>query len=175
MTFLELAKERYSVRKYLDKAIEDEKLHYILEAGRVAPTALNKQPQRFLTVATAAGMEKLKKACDIHGAPMAIVICSLEDQAWIRPQDGHSMAEIDPTIAATHMMLAAWKQGIGSCWITWFDPAIVRSEFNLPENVIVVDILALGYADAPVQQSDRHDKQRIPLSEMHWRESVPNI
>lgn len=175
MTFLELAKDRYSVRKYQEKPIEDNKLQYILEAGRVAPTALNKQPQRFLVLSSPAGLEKLNKAGNTHGSPLAIVVCALKDQAWVRPQDNHPMTEIDPSIAATHMMLAAWEQGVGSCWITWFDPAIVKAEFNLPENVEPVDILALGYADSPVQQSDRHDKQRIPLAEMVWNESVPNL
>lgn len=173
MTFLELAKERYSVRKYLHTPVENEKLQYILEAGRVAPTALNKQPQRFLVITSPAGKEKLQKACDFHGAPMAIVVCALNDQAWIRPQDNHPMTEIDPTIAATQMMFAAWEQGIGSCWITWFDPEVIRAEFALPENVEPVDILALGYADSPVRQADRHDKKRIPLSAMVWMEEVP--
>lgn len=173
MNFLQLAKERYSVRKYLAKNVEESKLNHILEAGRVAPTALNKQPQHFLVIGSQEGLAKLNKAGNTHGAPLAIVICGLKDQAWVRPQDGHNMAEIDASIATTQMMLAAWEQGLGSCWITWFDPAIVREEFNLPDNAVPVNILALGYADGPVQSADRHGSARLALAEMVWLEHAP--
>ena len=173
MDFLQLAKERYSVRQYASIPVEEEKLQRILEAGRVAPTAANYQPQRFLVVAAGEGLAKLGKAADIHGAPLAIVVCCLKDKAWKRPQDGHSMTDIDATIATTHMMLQAWSDGIGSCWITWFDPAGVRSEFSLPDNVIPVNILALGYAEGRKQSPSRHQQQRIPLADMVWRECLP--
>ena len=71
------------------------------------------------------------------------------------------------------MMLAAWEEGVGSCWITWFDPAIVREEFSLPDTVVPFNILALGYSDSAPQSADRHDKQRISLEEMVWRGKVP--
>ena len=174
MNFLHLIKERYSVRKYLAKKVEENKLNHILEAGRVAPTALNKQPQRFLVLSSPTALAKLNKAGNTHGAPLAIVVCGLEDQAWVRPQDGHNMAEIDASIATTQMMLAAWEQGVGSCWITWFDPAVVREELNLPDNVLPVNILALGYADGPAQSADRHETARMPLKEMVWLEERPS-
>lgn len=176
MFFLELAKERHSVRKYASTPVEAHKLENILEAGRVAPTAANKQPQRFLVVSTSEGLSKLGKAANLHGAPLAIVVCGLKDKAWQRPQDGHLMVDIDTTIAATHMMLQAWSEGIGSCWITWFDPATVCSEFALPENVVPVNILVLGYAagePGAAQSPCRHQQQRIPLDDMVWREKLP--
>ena len=170
MNFLQLAKERHSVRRYRQQPVADNVLQDILEAGRVAPTAANFQPQRFLVVSSADGLAKLNKACDTHGAPMAIVVCALEDKAWRRPQDGHSMVDIDATIAATHMMLQAWSAGVASCWITWFDPAVVRQEFSLPDNAVPVNILALGYAEGQEQTPCRHQQQRIPLAEMVWKE-----
>lgn len=172
MEFLKLAKERHSVRKYRSQSVEEAKLQNILEAGRVAPTAANLQPQRFLVVSTPDGLSKLSKAGNIHGAPLAIVVCSLKDKTWKRPQDGHLMGDIDATIATTHMMLQAWSEGVASCWITWFDPAVVRSEFALPDKVIPVNILALGYEDEQEQPSNRH-LERIPLSDMVWKESLP--
>ena len=102
-----------------------------------------------------------------------MVVCGLTDQAWVRPQDGHNMAEIDVSIATTQMMLAAWEQGVGSCWITWFDPAVVGAEFNLPANVAPVNILARGYADGPVQSASRHETARMALDEMVWLEKRP--
>ena len=173
MEFLQLAKERYSVRSYRQQAVAEDIVQGILEAGRVAPTAANFQPQRFLVVSSASGLARLNKAGDMHGAPLAIVVCALKDKAWQRPQDGHSMIDIDASIAATHMMLQAWSKGVASCWITWFDPAVVRSEFSLPDNAVPVNILILGYADGQKQSPDRHHQQRIPLSDMVWRESLP--
>lgn len=177
MNFLQLAKERYSVRKYTSAPVEAEKLESILEAGRIAPTAANCQPQRFLVVASKEGLASLAKAANIHNAPLAVVVCGLKDIAWKRPQDGHVMVDIDTTIATTHMMLQAWAEGIGSCWITWFDPAIVRKEFALPSTVVPVNILTLGYAQnqAPssAQSPCRHQQQRIPLADMVWKEALP--
>lgn len=173
MDFLQLAKERHSVRKYTQTPVEEAKLQRILEAGRVAPTAANKQPQRFLVLASSDGLAKLAKACDPHGAPLAIVVCGLTDQVWVRPQDGHPMLDVDTSIATTHMMLEAWAQGIASCWITWFDPAVIRREFALPDTVVPVNILVMGYADGKTQSPDRHAKQRIPLESMVWREALP--
>ncbi|WP_027188180.1 nitroreductase family protein [Desulfovibrio cuneatus] len=173
MEFLQLAKERHSVRKFHSKPVEMAKLQNILEAGRVAPTAANFQPQRFLVVSEPGGLSKLDKAGNMHGAPLAIVVCSLKDKSWQRPQDGHSMVDIDATIPTTHMMLQAWSEGVASCWITWFDPAVVRSEFSLPDNVIPVNILVLGYSDDKAQTPCRHQQQRIPLNEMVWKESLP--
>lgn len=170
MDFLQLAKERHSVRKYRPQPVADDTLQKILEAGRVAPTAANFQPQRFLVISSADGLLKLNKAGNMHGAPLAVVICSLNDKAWKRPQDGHSMVDIDATIATTHMMLQAWSEGVASCWITWFDPTVVRKEFSLPDNVIPVNILVLGYADEQAHPSSRH-LQRIPLDDMVWKEA----
>ena len=85
MTFSALAKTRYSVRNYEAKAVEDEKLLQILEAGRVAPTAANKQPQRILVVREKEGLEKLKTAANIFNAPMALIICGDRSTAWVRP------------------------------------------------------------------------------------------
>ena len=173
MNFLELAKERYSVRKYASTTVEASKLENILEAGRVAPTAANKQPQRFLVISSSEGLTKLSKAANIHGAPLAVVVCAMKDTAWKRPQDGHLMVDIDTTIATTHMMLQAWSEGVGSCWITWFDPAIVRSEFSLPDNVVPVNILSLGYAQGEAQTPCRHQQQRMALTDMVWQEQLP--
>lgn len=172
MDFLQLAKERYSVRKYKRQPVEDSTIQNILEAGRVAPTAANFQPQRFLVVSSAEGLAKLGKAGNLHGAPLAIVVCALADKAWKRPQDGHVMTDVDASIATTHMMLQAWSEGVGSCWIAWFDPAVVRREFSMPDNVIPVAILSLGYADGQAETPCRHQQARIPLADMTWNETV---
>jgi len=161
-SFLDLAKNRYSVRKYENRAIEAEKLTAILEAGRIAPTAANKQPCVFL-VLKGESIEKLSKACTPHGAPLAIVVCADQNTAWVRPFDKASMVEIDSSIAADHIMMCAQDLGLSSCWITYFDPKIVRTEFNIPDNLIPINILVIGYGADEPQSPDRHTQTRKPL------------
>ena len=129
MDFLTLAKKRCSVRQYQDKPVEQEKLDLILSAGRVAPTAANKQPQRIVVIQSAEGLEKLKKAANVYGAPLAMIVCADHQSSWKRPFDGKDAADIDATIVTTHMMLQAAGLGLGSIWVCFFDP-IVR-EMNL--------------------------------------------
>lgn len=163
MNFLDLAKKRYSVRKYENKSVEAEKLNAILESGRVAPTAANQQPCTFLVLNGEAEVSKLSGACSPHGAPLAIIVCADKDTAWVRPFDNASMVEVDSSIAATHMMLCAEDLGLSSCWITYFDPAIVRKTFNIPANLIPVNILVIGYNADKGQSPERHSQTRKPL------------
>jgi nitroreductase len=162
-SFLDLAKSRYSVRKYENKVVEAEKLTAILEAGRVAPTAANQQPCIFLVLNNKESIERVYKACRPHGAPLVIIICADKTSAWVRPFDKANMSEIDSTIAADHMMMCAQDLGLSSCWITYFDPAIVRKEFNMPDNVVPINILAIGYGADEPQSPDRHAETRKPL------------
>jgi nitroreductase len=171
MNFLELAKKRYSVRGYLPKPVEPEKLAYILEAGRVAPTGVNAQPQRILIVQTPEGMEKLAHATGIpqlYHAPMALIVCVDTTCAWVRKYDDHSIAEIDATIVTDHMMLAATEQGLGTLWMCRFRPEVLREEFQIPAEQVPVNVLLVGYADpdCPVKSPDRHDTEQLrkPLS-----------
>ena len=162
-SFLDLAKSRYSVRKYENRAVEAEKLNAILEAGRIAPTAANQQPCIFLVLNNEEAIEKLYKACNPHGAPLAVVVCADKSSAWVRPFDKANMGEIDSTIAADHMMMCAQDLGLSSCWITYFDPKIVRREFNIPDDIIPFNILAIGYGADEPQSPDRFAQTRKPL------------
>jgi len=137
-----------------------------LEAGRIAPTAANKQPCIFLVLNNGDSIEKLCKACSPHGAPLAIVVCAEKTTAWVRPFDKANMSEIDTTIAADHMMMCAQDLGLSSCWITYFDSKIVRKEFNIPDNVVPVNILAIGYGADEPQSPDRFTQTRKPLDTM---------
>lgn len=165
MNFLDLAKKRYSVRTYLNKSVEKEKLSLILDAGRVAPTAGNFQPQRLLVVESCMGLGKLRKAANIYNAPVAIVICCDKEAAWKRPQDGKDMVDIDASIVTNHLMHEATDLGLGTLWITWFDPQIVKQEFNLPLNYEPVNILLIGYAADEPLSPDRHSKTRKLIRE----------
>jgi nitroreductase len=171
MDFLELARKRYSVRKYEETRVEDEKILKILEAGRVAPTAYNNQPQRLVVVKEQEGLEKLKKGANVYGAPLAVVVCSDHDASWKRSYDGKDTADIDASIVTTHMMLEATSLGLGTIWVCFFDPVKVRQEFNMPDNYEPINILGIGYASGPSKSIDRHDKERNPLKDTVFYET----
>lgn len=171
MDFLELAKKRYSVRSYKSQPVEKEKLNLILEAAHVAPTGGNRQPQHLLVVQSEDGLAKLGKAAKTFGAPLAILVCADREQAWKRPYDGKTLEEIDASIVTDHMMLEAADLGLGSVWICYFEPDILRREFNIPENLVPVNLLVIGYADDQAKSPNRHDRDRKPLVETVSHES----
>jgi nitroreductase len=166
MDFMELAKKRYAVRKYSSKAVEKEKLMKILEAGRIAPTGANKQPQRMIVIQEEQGMEKLNKCANVYGAPLAIIVCADHNATWKRPIDNKDIADIDVSIVTDHMMLEATELGLGTVWICYFDPEVLRKEFNIPEGVEAVNILAIGYDAGESLSPNRHDKLRKSLESM---------
>ncbi len=165
MEFLEIARKRYSVRKYQQKEVEKEKLDRILEAARVAPTGANFQPYRLIVAQQEESLNKIKKAANTFGAPLVIIVCGDHDKAWKRPFDGKKLVDIDASIVTDHMMLQATELGLGSVWICYFKPDVIKEEFNLPDNLEPVNILAIGYADCAPASPDRHSSQRRPLEE----------
>ncbi len=170
MEFLALVKKRYSVRSYQNKRVEAEKLLKILEAGRIAPTGANRQPQRLIVVQEEEGLRKLKKAANLFGAPLAIIVCGNHDAAWKRSYDQKDITDIDASIVTDHMMLQATDLGLGTLWVCHFNPAVVRAEFNLPDNIEPVNILGIGYAAGEAESPDRHATARNPLSDMVFYE-----
>ena len=135
MDFLSLAKKRYACRKYAPAKVEQEKLDIILEAGRVAPTGANRQPQRLIVVRSQEGMERLARCTRDFGAPCAVIVCADTGEAWTRKYDGKAIGDIDASIVTDHMMLAAASLGLDTLWICMFKPEAVREEFRLPEHV----------------------------------------
>ena len=161
MSFIELAKDRFSVRDFSGRPVEDEKLDKILEAAKVAPTAVNYQPQKLYVVKSPEAMVKLTAVKPLFGAPVAIIVCYDEHLSWKNSRDsGHDSGEVDAAIVTTHMMLQAWELGVGSCWIGAFSPAAVAAAFSLPANEHPVAILALGYAAEGCRASERHSAYR---------------
>ena len=159
--FLALAEQRYSVRKFATKQVEQVALERILRAGQVAPTACNNQPQMTFVLRSPQAMEKLRRCTSCHfDAPMALVVCYDQDQSWKRPFDGQDSGLVDASIVTTHMMLEAYAQGIGSTWVMYFDPAAVRKELELPDNLIPAAILPMGYPADDVQANPKHAQNK---------------
>lgn len=144
--FMRLAGERFSVRKFDGRAVEPEVVDQILQAGRLAPTACNRQPQRIAVVSSPEGLEKLRRCTECHfGAPAALLVCHDREACWKRSYDGASSGGIDAAIVTTHMMLAAAALGVGTTWVMHFDPEAVRREFAVPENLEPTALLVMGY------------------------------
>ncbi|MCM1223774.1 MAG: nitroreductase family protein [Lachnospiraceae bacterium] len=166
MDFIEIAKKRYSVRNYSDKKVETEKLDKILQAAHVAPTAANLQPIHLIVVQEKDGLEKIGKGANIYGAPLAVIVCTDHDKAWVRPFDNKQTSDIDASILTDHMMIEATELGLGSVWVCYFKPDIIRKEFSLPDNLEPVNILAIGYSNEEAADPERHSQTRIPLEEL---------
>lgn len=165
MALLDIMRKRYSVRNYENRPVEKEKLAQILAAAQAAPTAANRQPVRLLTVESREGLELLSKAADIYNAPLAIIVCSDRSLAWKRPFDGRQTTDIDASILTDHMMLQATEAGLGTVWICYFRPDIIKKEFHLPEQLEPVNILAVGYSAVP-DDPKRRLAARLPIEKL---------
>ena len=165
-SFLKLAASRYSCRGFTEQPVSDAQITAILEAARLAPTAVNKQPVHIWVVRDAARRKALKDATRYtFDAPVIFIVASKPADAWVRGQDGKNGAEIDAAIVGTHLMLQVADLGLGSTWVGSFDPAKVGEIIpEIPANgYIPVAIFPVGHpAAAP---SPRHDSRKS-LEEM---------
>lgn len=164
MSFAELVKNRYSVRKFDLRPIEPEKMARILEAGRLAPTACNYQPQRILVV-QGEDLEKMQ-ACTpcVYGAPAALVVCYDKQVSW-KSRSGREIGDVDGAIVLTQMLYQAQELGLGSLIVGIYKEPLLREQFHIPENYEVVALLMLGY---PSEDSEPHPQlhaDRKPLAE----------
>ena len=162
MTFQELAKNRYSVRSFRETPIEKEHMDLILEAGRVAPTACNFQPQKIYVARSAEAREKLASVCRCtFGAPVILVVGYDRTRDWKNKlMPGLTSGETDAAIVCTHMMLQAADLGIGSCWVGYFNPEEVAEVLGLPENITVTALLPIGYPAENAEPLPLHSQYR---------------
>ena len=170
MAFIDLAKSRYSSRKYLDKPLDKELILQVLDAGRVAPSAKNGQPWHFVVVTQEEPLKKVRECYErewLETAKCIVVVCGDHREAWRRP-DGKSHLDVDVAIAIDHMTLAATDLGLATCWVCKFDVMKCVKALGLPDGVEPIALLPLGY---PADEADvnRHEQLRKPLSEtVHW-------
>lgn len=165
MEFLDLAKARYSVRSFRPDAVPAELVEQILTAARVAPTACNNQPQKVLVLESAESLALWRKCTKCHfNEQLVMIVCYDKTQSWKREYDGQDSGYVDASIVTTHMMLKAAELGIGSTWIMYFIPEAVRTEFNMPENLEPVSVLAMGYPSQSAAPSPRHSLRK-PLTD----------
>src|SRR6056297_3613497 len=150
MEFSALITQRYSVRKYKDRPVEKEKLLRILEAGRLAPSAVNFQPWQFWVFQQPENLEKIGSTYHrdwIGAAPVIILACADHSQSWKRGADGKDFADVDVSIAVDHMTLQAAELGLGTCWVCNFDAKKCAAILGLPGHMEPLVMLPLGYPD----------------------------
>lgn len=150
---LRFMRNRYSVRSFSQRQIEDEKLKAILTAGQIAPTAVNYQPQKIYVLQSDNALKKIRGITDsTYDAPTVLLVCADTSKSWHSHFDRkYESGESDAAIVCTQMMLEAWEQGIGSVWVLLFDPKRVAKEFHLPPNVRPICLLPIGY---PAEDSE---------------------
>ena len=167
MSFMDLAKARYSVRKFTDRPVEEEKISAILEAAKVAPTAKNQQPVKVYVIESPEALAKVNKVSPcIYGAPLVFMVAYDADQTYRTGWNpGVGYGDIDASIVCTHMMLEAADLGLGSCWVARFPRADAHCTFELPENIVPVALLPVGYAAEDAVPSPRHTQYR---DESEW-------
>ncbi|MBN1181336.1 MAG: nitroreductase family protein [Bacteroidales bacterium] len=167
MEFNKLAKSRYSCRKFSSRKIDKDTLLQVLEAGRIAPSAVNYQPWHFIVFDEEPYLSGIKECYHrewLRTAPIVILLCSDHNKSWKR-SDGKDHADIDIAIATDHMTLAATNLGLATCWVCNFDPVKIMKLLNLPKHIEPIVMLPLGY---PEDECDinRHLSKRKPLDEI---------
>jgi len=161
MDFDDVIYTRYSVRKYSAKPVEQEKLDKILDAGRIAPTAGNRQPQRIVIVNSEEALADIKRCtpCHFH-APLLLLVCydkSVENNNHYG--DKRPYGQVDAGIVLTHMMLEAYNSGLGTVWVGLFNPELLREYFHIPDHYEILGLMPLGYPDRDAKPSTMHNEK----------------
>lgn len=165
MDFTQVVENRYSCKKYNGEQITKEQLDAILEAGRRAPTAKNLQEQKIYVVQSAEGLAKIDQITPCrYGAPTVLVVCYDKENMFTYPGGHYTSGVEDAAIVATHMLLAAYANGVDSCWLNFFDPDKAAGILGLPENEEIIMLMDLGYAAEGVGPLPNHANRKA-LSE----------
>ena len=170
MFFIELARKRFSARKYKEEPVKEEKLMKVLEAGRIAPSAVNFQPWYFIVIRDEETRKQIASTYEknwLNQAPVIIAVCGDHSRSW-RRADGKDHCDIDIAIAVDHMTLAAAEMGLGTCWVCNFNSMECHKILGLPSHIEVTALLPLGY---PAAEADvnRHTEKRKELKDIvYW-------
>lgn len=164
MDLMELMGQRYSCRRFTDEQLTDEELATILEAGRIAPSACNNQPWRFIVLQSEEELAKVD-ACSKcrYGAQTVILVCFDKEASAKNPDVTPDYGWIDCGLALMQMALAAENLGIASCIVGAYEPAKAREALNIPDNLITYQFLMLGHSD---MQPSRMHYDRLPMEQI---------
>ena len=159
-SFYELARNRWSVRKFADEQVSDEHLRKILEAGHFAPSACNYQPQKVLVLQSEDAIAKIRAFTHwAFNAPTVLLVCYDARESW-KNADGCDSGEVDAAICTTQMMLEAWELGVGTTWVRGFDAKALSELFELPDYLQVVCLMPMGYPHEKARPAAWHHVRR---------------
>lgn len=165
MDFLSILQRRYSCRAFSPSPVEQEKVDRILEAGRIAPTAVNKQPVHVWAVSNPDTLEAIKGVTrSNYGAPLLLIVGCRPADAWVRRYDGKNGAEVDASIVATYLMFAAENEGLSTLWVGSFDPALLSGLLPGTDGYELVAMINIGYPSDGSVPSPMHEK-RVRIEE----------
>ena len=161
MEFNDVLQRRYSCRAFASTPVEQDKVGRILEAGRIAPTAVNKQPVHIWAVSDPDKLEAIKGVTrSNYGAPLILVVGCRPSEAWVRRYDGKNGAEVDAAINATYLMLAAENEGLATLWVGSFDPALLAGILPGTEGYDLIAMINVGYPAAESTPSQMHNVRK---------------
>jgi nitroreductase len=180
MEFADVIKTRSSIRGYSDKAVEEEKIRYVLDCARRAPSWANKQCWRFIVVREKDAIKELAKNCLfnrwIQTAPVVIVACA--DPSESGSHNDLPFYAIDVAIAVEHLILAATDVHLGTCWIGAFNEQKIKEQLEIPKRIRIVTLIPLGYPSdkkgviATITRAISNGEKRKSLDEIvhyeHW-------
>lgn len=165
MEFYDLIHSRESIRNYdPGHPVPMDVLKKILDAGRLAPSACNIQPWRFLVISSPAMLAKVRPCYYrqwFKDAPHVLVIVGKKDKAWKRSSDEYNSIETDVAIAMTHIILAAENEGVGTCWIANYNPVMLRDALKLETGEVLFGITPLGYQMEGFKKSGAKSRKSI--------------
>ncbi len=168
MEYYDLIRSRETLRNYeSERKVPEEILNRVLEAGRLAPSASNRQPWTFVLVSSEKVLREVTASYQrpwFQDAPHVLVVIGDKTKSWVRPYDGYNSIETDLAIAMDHMILAAENEGVGACWIIAFDYEKLAAALDISDNEVVYCMAALGYPKAGYQK--KGNKIRKPLEEI---------
>ena len=165
MNFRELTLLRSSVRKYSDEPVAQADIDYIMDCVRMAPSACNRQPWRFIIARSPEAQAQVRQCYArewFASAPLYIICMKSTQECWVRPDDGHPHGDIDLAIATEHLCLAAAERGLGTCWVCNFDVARTRQLFAT-DGYEPVAIVPIGH---PAPGYTTPEKRRKPLADI---------
>ena len=149
MDLMQLMKDRYSCRKFTSKVVDEADVDAILEAGRIAPSACNNQPWRFIVLLDDDELAKVDECSKCrYGAQAAILVCFDKDASAKNPDVTPDYGWIDCGLALMQMALEAENIGLNTCIVGAYDPAVARKVFNLPDNLVTYQFLMIGHGEA---------------------------
>ncbi len=172
MEFQELIRRRESIRSYdPQRPVSKDILMRILEAGRLAPSAANRQPWKFYLISSEEMLKKIKPCYEkpwFQEAPHILAVVGNKQEAWTRRVDSRSFIETDLAIALDHLILAAANEGVGTCWISNFKPDLLRTVLGLHEHECIFGITPLGYPKPDFMKKEMKERKALEAV-VEWR------